>query len=188
MNTIECPLCGRQPETIDHLFLQCTWSWELWKKAMGWWGVVSCCNASITGWMDSWAGLCPSKSRSRAWNLVFFVVVWTIWEMRNDIVFNGKNIDQIKSLDSIKFRVVWWFKNFGCGSTVDTTLLLLDVEGRCVDSKLVKVGRPSSWSPPVDNDLLFNVDGSVHGNSRLGGIGGVLRNAVGRFYAFSLRL
>ena len=47
-----CPLCGKLPETIDHLFLHCEWSWVLWKSVMDWWGVSSCCSSSIGAWME----------------------------------------------------------------------------------------------------------------------------------------
>ncbi|KAK2643497.1 hypothetical protein Ddye_025260 [Dipteronia dyeriana] len=79
-----------------------------------------------------------------------------------------------------KSRVVWWFKNFGEGSKEDITILQLDVEGRCVDEKSVKFRKPTTWCPLLDNDLIFNVDGSVRGNPGQAGIGGVLRDTSGK--------
>ncbi|KAK3199277.1 hypothetical protein Dsin_022692 [Dipteronia sinensis] len=34
---LSCPLCVRDVESVDHLFLQCPWVWSLWKTCMGWW-------------------------------------------------------------------------------------------------------------------------------------------------------
>ncbi|KAK2648873.1 hypothetical protein Ddye_016362 [Dipteronia dyeriana] len=179
LNCLDCPLCGTESESIDHLFLHCGWSWNLWMSAMGWWDVVSCCNYSVSAWMEGWEGLCPSKSSKRAWNLLFCAVVWTICEVCNKGVFDGKMGNLSLALDSVKFRVGWWFKNFGSGCFKDITILLLDTEGRCIDRQPVKDIRPCSWSSPLNNDLIFNVGGSAGGNPGMVGIGGVLRDVRG---------
>jgi hypothetical protein len=79
-------------------------------SVMSWWGVSPCCNASVLSWMEGWAGLCPSKPAKRAWNLLFCAVLWTIWELRNNSVFDGRSVNRAMALDSIKFRVAWWFQ------------------------------------------------------------------------------
>ena len=66
---------------------------------MDWWGVFSCCSSSIGAWMEGWVGLCHLKSRLRAWYLLFYALVWTIWEVRNGVVFNGKSACLSLALD-----------------------------------------------------------------------------------------
>ncbi|KAK4849775.1 hypothetical protein QYF36_000697 [Acer negundo] len=116
-------------------------------------------------------------SWTRVWNVLFCVVAWTSWEVWNGVVFQGMDANVSKALESIKFRVVWRFKNFGCGSGEDTTLLLLDVEGRCIDKKIASASRLCSWSLPPDSDLSSNMDGASRGNPDMAGVGGVLREA-----------
>ncbi|KAK0608412.1 hypothetical protein LWI29_030312 [Acer saccharum] len=145
LTNFDCPLCGKMPETIDHLFCIV--------NGLG----------SYGGWLWD-GGIYPHAAAQRLEN------GWKV----------GKAACSSLALDSIKFRVVWWFKNFGFGSNEDITILLLDVGGRCVDKKPVKIVKPCSWSPPVDNDLFFNVDGSARGNPGKAGIGGVLRDASGK--------
>ncbi|KAK2635501.1 hypothetical protein Ddye_030293 [Dipteronia dyeriana] len=36
MANLGCPLCGVGNEYVDHLFLLCSWFWELWSICMGW--------------------------------------------------------------------------------------------------------------------------------------------------------
>ncbi|KAK2641058.1 hypothetical protein Ddye_022821 [Dipteronia dyeriana] len=79
-----CPLCDRESESINHLFLHCDWSWKLWSLAMGKEAILSL------------------------------------------------------AIDSVKFRVALWFKLYG-PSSKDLTILLLDVEGRFVDSLSTKI-------------------------------------------------
>ena len=67
------------------------------------------------------------------WCILFYAIVWSLWECRNENIFKGAASNFDKVLDSIKFRVALWFKFFGCGSEVDLSLLVLDVRERCVD-------------------------------------------------------
>ena len=175
-----CPCCEFASESIDHLFLLCDWANKLWRCCMGWWGISGCSNSSINDWMDGWFGLCPSVSRKRVWNTLFFAVIWTIWEVRNEVVFRRKDADFSVALDSIKFRTALWFKSHGCGSNIDLTLLMLDLNDRCVDIAPTKKKSIVQWCPPMDNDLFFNVDGSARGNPGDAGIGGVLRDSTGK--------
>ncbi|KAK3172175.1 hypothetical protein Dsin_033156 [Dipteronia sinensis] len=178
--SIECPLCNSEWETVNHLFLHCDWAWKLWSEAMGWWEVSSCKNKDISGWADGWSGLCNAKSSSRAWIVLFYAVCWTIWDIRNVVVFNGKEAIFSLALDSVRFRLAWWFKHFSSGSSEDVTILMLDVERRCVDRQPPMSKQIISWSPPLNHDLVFIVDGSAKGNSGLAGIGVVLRDANGK--------
>ncbi|KAK2648420.1 hypothetical protein Ddye_015909 [Dipteronia dyeriana] len=80
------------------------------------------------------------------------------------------------ALDSVKFKVGWWFKNFRSGRSEDIMIYLLDIEGRCIYRQPTKDISPCSWCPLLNNDLIFNVDGSARGNPGMDGIGGVLRD------------
>ncbi|KAK2648318.1 hypothetical protein Ddye_015807 [Dipteronia dyeriana] len=172
----ECPLLERETESMNHLFLQCTWSWKLWPEAMGWWGISSYSNNDLHGWIEGWPGLYVSKASQRTWFVLYFAVCWTIWENQNAVVFDGKEASFSMAIDSVKFRLALWFKNCGAGSNEDLTILLLDVKRWCVDKirSKSKVLRP--WSHPNDHDIVFNVDESSRGNPGLAGIGGVLRD------------
>ena len=91
-------------------------------------------------------------------------MVWIIWEFRNKVVFNGKDAHFSMALDAVRFRIAWWFKHFGNGLADDIAILLLDIKDKCIDRKTAKVIKQNLWSPPMGEDLLFNVDGSVRGS------------------------
>ncbi|KAK2656506.1 hypothetical protein Ddye_009558 [Dipteronia dyeriana] len=97
--------------------------------------------------------------------------------------------DKGELVDSTVYLFLWlsyvppvalWFKNCGTGCKKDSTILLLDVKGRCVDSQLSKIKVPGISRPPMDHDLVFNVDGSAKEYSGLAGIGGVMCDANGK--------
>ncbi|KAK0596424.1 hypothetical protein LWI29_015555 [Acer saccharum] len=111
-----CLLCNNGDETIDHLFVHCSWSWKVWNYGMSWWEVMCCPNKSLIDWMDCWIGLSPYTKSLRAWNILFFAVIWTIWEVGNNLIFRGQEAVIEKAVDEVKFRLVWWFKCFGKGN------------------------------------------------------------------------
>ncbi|KAK2639290.1 hypothetical protein Ddye_027085 [Dipteronia dyeriana] len=92
-----CSMCRGISESFDHVFHLCDWSSKLWKSCMGWWDVNVCLLSSIKERVLGWNALCPSSSRSRFWSILFFVIVWSIWEYRNDFIFKGTEANIGKS-------------------------------------------------------------------------------------------
>ncbi|KAK2653545.1 hypothetical protein Ddye_013401 [Dipteronia dyeriana] len=79
------------------------------------------------------------------------MVVWTIWEVRNNKVFNNVDTTISKTEDMVRFRVVWWFKYLGGGSSYSITHMLLNIKECCSNSRKMKVPKKDEWvSPPVD--------------------------------------
>ncbi|KAK3212212.1 hypothetical protein Dsin_016918 [Dipteronia sinensis] len=174
-----CPFCMQTVETIDNLFLRCNWTWVLWSNCFNWWGIETCMTEKMRSWMDGWMFLCPAASSGRVWKVAFHAICWTIWETRNAVVFNHGEVDSIKAVEMVRWRVACWFKNCGPGSTLSLAIMMMDLKIGCRDvikkNRLVK----SSWRPPREGEIKFNVDGSSRGNPGLSGIGRILRNCVG---------
>ncbi|KAK2654406.1 hypothetical protein Ddye_014262 [Dipteronia dyeriana] len=125
LNTcLSCPLCNEMEESVDHLFMNCSWSWKVWALGMGWWGGQWCAPNSIKEWADEYVSLCTVHESKRAWSTLFFATGWTIWEFLNRKVFNNEEPALYVALYSIWFRVVRWFKHYGCGSLDPLTSLL----------------------------------------------------------------
>ncbi|KAK3227199.1 hypothetical protein Dsin_007061 [Dipteronia sinensis] len=177
----KCSLCKSNVESIDHLFLHCTWTKLLWSICTGWWDVSFCANQTIKQWVDGWSGLCPESKNKRAWGSLLFAVFWTTWEARNKMVFEGLEVNMDQAIDLVKFRVVWWFKHFGKGSKDTVTALLLNIKELCVENKIVKSIKMQNWVPTMANCLKFNVHGSARGKPGVAGIGGILRDRLVRW-------
>ncbi|KAK2649624.1 hypothetical protein Ddye_017113 [Dipteronia dyeriana] len=127
--------------------------------------------------VDSVCKLCNKELETL--NHTFIHCDWS-WKMRNDVVFNGKEVCVMKAMDMIKFRMVWWFKHFGPGSKESVDILLLNLTELCMDFSRKKVQRVEAWTPPLDNTLKFNVDGSALDKPDPVGIRGVLRDNNGK--------
>ena len=176
--SVACVLCSVEEESVNHLFLHCSWAWKLWVTGMGWWRVIGCIPKTIAEWADSWVALSPSRSSRRAWTTLFFAIVWTIWDFRNNKIFKDKEASLFLASDTVLFRVAWWFKHHGKGSSDPITTLLRNISEFCKDSNMPKKSRFVRWIPPGKEALKFNVDGSSRGNPGAAGIGGVLQNNV----------
>ncbi|KAK3223218.1 hypothetical protein Dsin_010243 [Dipteronia sinensis] len=186
---MECPLCLLEVETVDHLFLGCNWSWRLWFKCMSLCDVCGCSSYSILQWWRGWRGMCPRRKSERAWSSLFFAVVWTIWETRNIKVFDNRDTSLNQAEDLVKFRVAWWFKNLGNGSTDTITTIVLNIKDCCVEARGSKSLKFKDWRLSPTESLKFNVDGSVSGVMGQAGIGGILRNQNGKvFCVFSTKV
>ncbi|KAK3182890.1 hypothetical protein Dsin_030176 [Dipteronia sinensis] len=143
----DCPLCNKEVESSNHLLLHYRWTWRLWAEFMGWWGVNCWVSNSIKEWADGWSYLSNVLSCDRAWNSVFFAVVWTIWESMNQKVFNEKGVEFSVAVDSIKFRVACWFKFHGRGSDETITTILLNISDLCKEPKRIKKSSFDEWMP-----------------------------------------
>ena len=145
---LECPLCKSDEESIDHLFLHCKRAAEIWSICMAWWGVSWCVSNCLPEWAAGWFGLCPLVRQGRAWNALFFAIIWTIWESRNNMVFRNSDLVVSHAIDIIKFRVAWWFKYHTNGCSDSVTVLIQNVAERCLVSKPRKFVSAVEWSPP----------------------------------------
>ena len=117
-----------------------------------------------------------NSNKARAWGSLFFAVVWTTWEARNQLIFKGLKVDITKSVDTVQFRLVWGFKHMGTGLSEDITTIMLNLSDRCMDPKPLKLMKAEVWQPLSPVSLKFNVDGSAKGSPGQAGMGGVLRN------------
>ncbi|KAK4856094.1 hypothetical protein QYF36_014035 [Acer negundo] len=81
--------------------------------------------------------------------------------------------------DTLRRRVVWWFKNCGPGSPMSPSTMMLNLNIGCVDVVKNQRRLVTRWCPPTEGVLKFNVDGSSRGNPGPAGIGGILCNNVG---------
>ena len=62
-------------------------------------GVAYCQNNSIKDWMLGWIGLCHLKGCRRVWNTLFFTMIWSIWEVHNELVFKDKATSLVEVMD-----------------------------------------------------------------------------------------
>ncbi|OMO81727.1 hypothetical protein COLO4_23441 [Corchorus olitorius] len=117
--------------------------------------------------------------------ILFFVAVWSIWLLRNDVVFNGKDVDDMQLFDLIRIRLAWWILAKWPEQPLSfQDLFRFPMEALTSATKERLVHTSLNWNPPNVGTLKFNVDGSSKGS-----IGGVLRDHEGNILAlFSMNI
>ncbi|WMV37642.1 hypothetical protein MTR67_031027 [Solanum verrucosum] len=81
-----CTMCGEQAETINHLFLHCKWTEQLWRMFFYLKGITWVKPGSIKGVLNSWFRDDNASTEER-WKFVPACVCWTIWKERNNRSF-----------------------------------------------------------------------------------------------------
>lgn len=107
-NEASCPFCSSVEVLIRHLFLHCKFTWSLWTGMMGWWGIQLPITNTCEEWLDILCGTVDGSFRRKLWISLFYVVLWTIWNIRNRVVF--WMVDWNHELQQIKLRLEFWMK------------------------------------------------------------------------------
>lgn len=107
-----CHFCGEEPESVDHLFLQCGMVWEVWCEVLRWWSVEWVVPASIKSLFCWWRGWKFKKVKRVLWELSSLAVIWSVWKVRNEVIFKGvvPKWEVLGDTPTIKFRLACWVK------------------------------------------------------------------------------
>ncbi|GMI95175.1 hypothetical protein like AT4G29090 [Hibiscus trionum] len=172
---INCPVCNQCPESTNHLFIHCNASWKLWNIFFRLWNVSFALPNDLKALLLSWDDLVP---KSRIWKLIPGAVLWTVWKVRNSIVFDEGVSDFFLLSFLSRCRIASWFLAKEPKGAVSIDLLtgnprLADSLPSCSKAK----PKLTQWSPPPVGFFKMNVDGAVIRNWKKGGIGGLLRDS-----------
>ncbi|XP_024628870.1 uncharacterized protein [Medicago truncatula] len=98
-------------ETSQHLFISCDFYGTLWFKVRSWLGVSGPYHIHVPEHFFQFSYSAGGvRARCSLMQLVWLLSVWTIWNDRNQRLFNstGSSIDQL--LDRVKRYSLWWLK------------------------------------------------------------------------------
>ncbi|KAE8657297.1 Calcium-dependent protein kinase 3 [Hibiscus syriacus] len=156
---ILCPLCNQWAESVQHLFISCLDSWELWTKTIGYWGIRLALPQDPPKMLSSWAYLRPN---SAIWKFIPRAIFCSIWKLRNEIIFDKGKLDIISLFFTVRFRLAKWFvAKYPLFSTqVDFLIGDPSVADNLSDSKVLD-SIVYCWIPPPLDFFKMNVDGAV---------------------------
>jgi len=108
-----CPFCTLQPESLDHILLHCPTSWSIWRKVASDLGIQIDRQASFRQFYAEWmAKRCHNPTRNKLHNAIFFAAVWSLWTLRNKVVFEGQNLDLNELYHKIRWRTALWSRTW----------------------------------------------------------------------------
>jgi hypothetical protein len=114
-----CYLCDQQPESIDHIIVDCSYSKQAWwciRSALRETHQLAPCN-SILDWWNVWRQQWIGQFHNGAGS-IFALVAWEHWKERNARCFRGASTQVPDMLNHIKHEAESWVqagvRNLGC--------------------------------------------------------------------------
>lgn len=106
-----CKFCGECIESINHSLLHCFMTWKIWCKILGWWGIQWVLPPSLSD-LFLWWGYHRHKSMAKStWECIPLAILWSLWKMRNEFLFQNSPLNWDDLLELIKIRIAFWIKN-----------------------------------------------------------------------------
>ncbi|XP_058733587.1 uncharacterized protein LOC131605220 [Vicia villosa] len=103
-----CVLCSEHVENLEHLFFNCHLSKIIWEKIGMWMEVHMEDNVvGAAGHLKHFVTGLKGRMKKKMRGLVWLTTLWSIWNSRNNFIFNNTNIVLDEVISSIK--VVSWF-------------------------------------------------------------------------------
>jgi hypothetical protein len=101
-----CVFCGYEDEPAIHLFLHCNVISKVWSAVMNWLQFHLITPPSLFIHLFGWSTAMSTKKRKRGAWLIWHAVIWVIWKMQNNRIFNNivKEVDEMVE----QIKVVSW--------------------------------------------------------------------------------
>lgn len=95
----------------NHLLFSCGSSWLIWWSACySWLGLETALPNEAKPHLLQHVSLSKSKEQKKALGIVWLAIVWSIWQMRNKLIFRGMNAGIKEGIDVIKIRTWRWLQ------------------------------------------------------------------------------
>lgn len=84
-----CSLSKRDGESVSHVLLHCSFSWEVWFGIIRDFGMGWVPPLELGSLLFAWKGKAFSFRGRNFWRLVLVVVCWSTWLEKNTMIFEG---------------------------------------------------------------------------------------------------
>ena len=115
-------------ESTNHLFILCPLASAIWCGLLRWWGIDWVLPFSLSDLFVQWEAIANGPYQKKVWMIIFFSVLWTIWNERNAIVFNAGSLNANKIFFLIIHRAEVWLKNVGDDGVLQSQDLWLAID------------------------------------------------------------
>jgi len=108
---LNCPFCSAQIETADHILMDCSISWEIWTLIAADLHQIIPKPRTFRQHFDRWISRKWSSTiMKKFWQSAFFAIAWSIWNMRNEVIFQQKVVNVVALYNLTKWRIIFWSK------------------------------------------------------------------------------
>lgn len=75
---VACAFCKSEPETVDHIMLNCPFVCKIWIGILNWWGCQWITPESIVRLLNWWNGWKFKKGELQIWKALPCAVLWLV--------------------------------------------------------------------------------------------------------------
>ena len=103
-----CVLCRQTEETLPHLLYTCDFSWKVWGACCSWWGIDWVFSGDSAVNFESWIAVKAPIQKKKLWISCYYVVVWSLWNLRNMVLFQKKKVCWQSFMVELWYRYKYW--------------------------------------------------------------------------------
>ena len=107
-----CPFCRIEEEGASHLFFHCCKIQPIWWETMSWLHIKGAFPLSPKHHFLQHIGVQADGVRIKRWQYWWLALTWSIWRLRNNIVFSNANFNSNKLFDDATFLLLTWLRSF----------------------------------------------------------------------------
>ncbi|XP_004309472.1 PREDICTED: putative ribonuclease H protein At1g65750-like [Fragaria vesca subsp. vesca] len=175
-----CVLCGRDGESLPHIFLTCSFAASLWNNRAGLFE-LGCLPQNLVDLLY-YGGVGRSHQLKEIWLICYTTTLWFIWKARNKMRHDNCTI----VVDAVRQLIMGHVKTasklaLGCMSNSLTELRVLKKFGLlCRPHRAPRITEVN-WHPPLFGWIKVNTDGAWQKTTGKSGYGGIFRDFHGSF-------
>ena len=100
-----CPFCRNTEDGASHLFFHCSKIQPLWWETMSWLHLQGAFPLSPKNHFLQHIGVQVDGVRFKRWHCWWLALTWSIWKLRNSIVFSNATFNANKLLEDATFLI-----------------------------------------------------------------------------------
>ncbi|CAJ2634610.1 unnamed protein product [Trifolium pratense] len=104
-----CVFCFNVAEDIPHMFFNCNVTKQIWCKIFKWMGTRFCSATDVPNHLIQFGVLITGSNNERFRHIIWLATTWSIWRMRNNIIFRGDFVNVSSLVDQIIYIAWFWF-------------------------------------------------------------------------------
>nr|GEY87256.1 RNA-directed DNA polymerase, eukaryota [Tanacetum cinerariifolium] len=101
LDTLLCPICDSNIETVDHTFWTCSLATSIWNKIFDWLDIDAPSPVHIHDIFTWINDLRVSTTKKSILEVICGVALWALWQFRNGLVFGSSPSNRCTLFDSI---------------------------------------------------------------------------------------